>query len=150
MRRTASAQARARTTTAWLAVAALVLASGCDRVPSTSRSEWSPKDHNGEGKGKQGARTTSAANSNGEQATSALGDLVWLNQCANCHGNSGRGDGPMGPSTGARDLRAAEFQARATPELIATTIRNGKGRMPKFDVPNEVVDALVQKVRSLR
>jgi mono/diheme cytochrome c family protein len=152
MRRSDAARATARSKAcALIVVTALTLA--CDRVPSASRSEWTPQDHAGEGKGKQGARVDNragAAPGGGEAATSALGDLVWLNQCANCHGNTGRGDGPMGPSTGARDLTASEFQSRATPELIATTIRNGKGRMPKFDVPNEVVDALVQKVRTLR
>lgn len=116
----------------------------CDRVPTEARSEWSPRDHNGEAKSsKQGERQ--AANPEG---ASALGDLAWLNQCANCHGPGGAGNGPMGPSSGARDLTGAEFKPRATAANISSVIKNGKGRMPKFDVPDEVVEALVKKVQS--
>jgi mono/diheme cytochrome c family protein len=123
-------------------LAVVILFAACDRVPNEQRSEWSPRDHTGETKGgaKQGERRSDPS------GASALGDLAWSNQCANCHGAGGRGDGPMGPSSGARDLTQAEL----APGQIASAIQNGKGRMPKFELPDEVVVALVQKVQSFR
>jgi cytochrome c oxidase cbb3-type subunit 3 len=48
------------------------------------------------------------------------------------------------------DLTRADLQASVSDEDIATIIRNGKNRMPKFDLPASVVTGLVAKIRSLR
>lgn len=50
----------------------------------------------------------------------------------------------------ASDLSREDWQSRVTDAEIAGTIQNGKGKMPKFDLPPEVVQALVGKVRSFR
>jgi mono/diheme cytochrome c family protein len=124
-----------------------VLVSACDRAPSEGRIPWSFGDHGGEVRNAgQGERT--ASNVLAGEAAAAIGDTVWANQCANCHGPAGGGNGPMGPSSGARDLSSDDYQARTSPGIIAATIRNGKGRMPKFDLPDDVLVALVQKVQS--
>jgi cytochrome c oxidase cbb3-type subunit 3 len=77
-------------------------------------------------------------------------DLTWRSQCQSCHGPSGRGDGPQGPMNKAADLGREDWQAKVKDEEIAATILNGKGKMPKFDLPDEVVKGLVARVRSYR
>jgi mono/diheme cytochrome c family protein len=135
--------------TAAITVCTLAFVGACDRVPSEGRILWSPKDHGGEVRGSgQGQRTTAPLDPPSNEATTAIGDTVWANQCANCHGPAGGGNGPMGPSSGARDLSNDDYQSRTSPGIIAATIKNGKGRMPKFDLPDEVIVALVQKVQS--
>jgi cytochrome c oxidase cbb3-type subunit 3 len=50
----------------------------------------------------------------------------------------------------AADLGREDWQAKVKDEEIASTISNGKGRMPKFDLPDDVVRGLVTRVRSFR
>lgn len=76
-----------------------------------------------------------------------LADLTWRNQCASCHGMGGRGDGPTGPMVGATDLTSPTFQGQIKDTQIANSIRNGRGKMPKFDLPDDVVAALVLRIR---
>jgi cytochrome c oxidase cbb3-type subunit 3 len=49
-----------------------------------------------------------------------------------------------------RDLTAPEWQSKVTNEEIATTIKTGKNKMPKFDLPDPVIQGLVLRIRSLR
>lgn len=80
-----------------------------------------------------------------------LVDLTWRQQCSGCHGLSGRGDGQMGPMLEVRDLTAADWQSKVTDEQIATTIKSGKNKMPKFDsLPDPVIQGLVLRIRGLR
>lgn len=121
------------------------------RVRSASSSvelrEWTPADHDGEQKqaasGKQGAKGDAGA-------TPTLVEVTWRQQCATCHGVTGKGDGPQGPMFKAADLGREEWQSKVKDDEIATTIKNGKGRMPKFDLPDEVVQGLVVRIRSFR
>lgn len=78
-----------------------------------------------------------------------LAELAWRNQCASCHGASGRGDGPTGPMVGAPDLTTPAMQGRLKDADVFAAVKNGKGKMPKFDLPDDVVLALVLKVRQL-
>ncbi len=130
------------------AVAAAGLAAACDRPPSVELKEWSASDHDGEKKAdgttKQGERSSDAG------GAPALVAITWQNQCAACHGAQGKGDGPQGPMFKAPDLGRADWQAKVTDEEIAATIVNGKGRMPKFELPPEIVQGLVARVRSFR
>jgi cytochrome c oxidase cbb3-type subunit 3 len=48
----------------------------------------------------------------------------------------------------APDLSRAEYQRGVTDAALALSIRQGKGKMPKFELSDPVVAALVQKVRS--
>jgi mono/diheme cytochrome c family protein len=120
---------------------------GCERTPSVELRDWSPSDHDGEKKLPQGAKQGARGSTGG---TAALGEAAWGQQCATCHGPQGRGDGPQGPMFKAPDLSRSDWQGRVSDDQIASTIRNGKGRMPKFELPDDVVRQLVQKVRSFR
>jgi cytochrome c oxidase cbb3-type subunit 3 len=125
---------------------AAALAAGCDRPPSVELKDWTPADHDGEQKS---ASAKQGAKGDGGGAL-LLVDATWRQQCAPCHGASGKGDGPQGPMFKAADLGREDWQASVKDEDIATTIRNGKGRMPKFDLPEDVVRGLITRVRSFR
>ena len=133
-----------------LALAALA---ACERPPSASSlKEWTPADHD---RAEEMAKTSS-----GQQAAaqpqakgddkSALVEVAWVQNCAVCHGALGKGDGPNGPMVKASDLTLAEWQTKVTDEEIAATIKNGKGRMPKFDLPDSVIRGIVGRIRATR
>jgi mono/diheme cytochrome c family protein len=124
-----------------------VTAAACDRAPSADGlKEWAPTDHDGEKKSaKQGPKTDG-----GGGGAAGLVDLTWRSQCQSCHGPEGRGDGPQGPMFKAADLGREEWQSKVSDQEIAATITTGKGRMPKFELPEEVVKGLVVRVRSFR
>lgn len=50
----------------------------------------------------------------------------------------------------APDLTRPDWQDRVSDQDIATIIRNGKDKMPKFDLPPQVLDGLVKRIRSSR
>lgn len=129
------------------AALAAVLAAACDRPPSVGLQEWSPADHDGDKKAgvnpKQGARGDAGT-------TPGLVELTWRSQCAVCHGAQGKGDGPQGSMFKAADLGSEDWQSKVTDEQIASTIVNGKGQMPKFDLPPDIVGGLVARIRSFR
>ncbi len=133
---------------ALLGAAALLAA--CDRAPpSSGLREWSAADHEGEQKAAPGARQGQRAT--GDAGGPSLVDITWQKQCASCHGQSGKGDGPEGPMVKAQDLSREDWQSKVDDAQIASSIKNGKGRMPRFDkLPDEVVSGLVQRVRSFR
>jgi len=114
----------------------------CDRAPSADGlKEWTAADHDGEKKAaaaNQGPKTPGGG--------ASLADATWRQQCASCHGPTGHGDGPQGAMFKAPDLS----QSKLDDEQIAATITNGKGRMPKFELPDDVVRGLVARVRSFR
>jgi cytochrome c oxidase cbb3-type subunit 3 len=60
----------------------------------------------------------------------------------------GRGDGPSGPMVQAPDLTRPEWQSKVTDAEIVATIKNGKNKMPKFDLPDRVVTGLVARIRA--
>jgi cytochrome c oxidase cbb3-type subunit 3 len=136
---------------AWLAAVALP---GCESPPSVEElHEWTPQDHDRSDEKERvasGAQAAPAASSGKEDATRTLAEVTWRNQCAQCHGVVGRGDGPSGPMVRATDLTQEAWQAEITDEQIAASIRNGKGKMPRFDLPPNVVSALIGRIRSSR
>lgn len=73
--------------------------------------------------------------------------VTWTRNCSTCHGPMGAGDGPQGAMTGARDLRDPSWQSTASDEAIARVIREGRGRMPPFSLPDSTVLSLVRLVR---
>jgi cytochrome c oxidase cbb3-type subunit 3 len=127
-----------------------LVSSACDRPPSVDLKEWSPADHDGEKKGGEGAANPKQGAKGDAGGTPALVEITWRNQCAACHGAQGKGDGPQGPMFKAPDLGRPDWQSRVNDDEIAATILNGKGRMPKFDLPPELVRGLVGRVRSFR
>ncbi|MGC4065793.1 MAG: cytochrome c [Polyangiaceae bacterium] len=74
---------------------------------------------------------------------------VWVQACIRCHGQVGRGDGPQGATTGARDLTQASWQQNTTDEQIAQTILRGRGLMPPFAIDESTLRALVRLVRQM-
>lgn len=136
-----------------LSVIALLTAAACDRAPTADGlKEWTAADHDGE------KRTTPAPNQGPRTTGSAAGDpnalvvdATWKNQCATCHGQTGHGDGPQGQMFRAANLADEDFQAKITDQQMATSIHDGKNRMPKFDqLPDPVIKGLVGRVRSFR
>lgn len=79
-----------------------------------------------------------------------LVDITWQNQCQSCHGPGGHGDGPQGPMLKATNLSQEDWQSKARDEDIVRAITQGKGKMPPFDLPEDVVKGLVVRVRSFR
>ena len=114
---------------------------------------WTPQDHDRIDESRRVSSGAQAAAAKGTAAGDdrrALAAAAWQGQCAACHGAAGRGDGPNGPAVKAPDLSRADWQERTTDEGIATAIRQGKGMMPKFDLPDATVQALVAQVRGFR
>jgi mono/diheme cytochrome c family protein len=134
------------------AAAAALALTGCDRAPSIANlREWTAADHDRNAKEEAdriaAGQSTARKNDNGQ----ALVDATWSQQCASCHGLLGKGDGPSGPMVHATDLTSEDWQAKVSDTDIATSIRMGKGKMPKFDsLPDVAVQGLVARVRSLR
>lgn len=133
--------------------ACAVLASaavGCDRAPSPSGlREWTAADHERD-EVPQAAQAKQGSPATGADRFAAVVDATWANQCALCHGAEGHGDGPQGPMFRAPDLTRADWQASVTDDAIAQTITTGRGRMPKFDLPPEVTEGLVRRIRALK
>ena len=125
-----------------LACAWLLL--GCEPDRGSVR-EWTAQDHGGaQSRAEQEGRPAGK-----EDTEAALTETVWQKSCSACHGRTGRGDGPQGPMTGARDLTDAAFLADAKDEELARVIREGKARMPAFpNLPPAIVDGLVARIRA--
>lgn len=130
-----------------LVVLSATLALACDRAPTAEGlKDWTPADHDGE-RSSAGAKQGPRGDGGGAQG---LVEITWRAQCASCHGPGGHGDGPQGAMFKARDLSLDEWQSSIKDDEIAAVITNGKGRMPKFELPDEVVKGLVARVRSFR
>jgi cytochrome c553 len=128
---------------------------GCDRPPAAQElAEWTPRDHHSADDDKMSMRAPkqvdSAPRRGGESDVAQLVDITWRQQCTNCHGATGKGDGQMGALLRAPDLTRTEWQSSVTDGDVAAMIRNGKNRMPKFDLPDPVVQGLVARIRALR
>ena len=147
-------QSLTRGVTASLIVPLITLLAGitglaCDRAPpADGLKEWTAADHDGEKRAapmpNQGARVDAG------DANAQLVDATWRAQCANCHGPGGHGDGPQAAMYRPTNLAAEEFQSKITDEQIASSILNGKNRMPKFDLADPVLKGMVLRVRSFR
>lgn len=94
----------------------------------------------------------------GPAAAAAAADL-WQTRCANCHGVTGRGDGPSGRALvqRPRDFHDAAWQTRVTDDHLRRTIIEGGhsvGLSPDMAANTDlaerpaVVDELVKIVRS--
>jgi mono/diheme cytochrome c family protein len=81
----------------------------------------------------------------------------WSNNCAQCHGASGKGDTKMGKMLNAADLTDAKKQASFTDAQAAAAIKdgikqNGKTAMKAFGgkLSDDEIKALVAYVRTLK
>lgn len=76
--------------------------------------------------------------------------VAWSQNCTQCHGQLGRGDGPRGPMVKATNLSDAAWQASVTDEQIAAAIKLGRGAMPSFkQLPDVTIANLVKLVRMM-
>jgi mono/diheme cytochrome c family protein len=81
----------------------------------------------------------------------------WANNCAQCHGPTGKGDTKMGKMLNAMDLTDPKKQASFTDAKAAAAIKdgvkqNGKTTMKAFagKLSDDEIKALVTYVRSLK
>src|SRR5215471_20989325 len=81
----------------------------------------------------------------------------WANNCAQCHGASGKGDTKMGKMLNAMDLTDPKKQSSFTDAKAAAAIKdgikqNGKTTMKAFGgkLTDDEIKALVAYVRSLK
>ncbi|HVY27347.1 MAG TPA: cytochrome c [Polyangiaceae bacterium] len=133
--------------------ACLLLTLACNERPSDLR-EWKPSDHaqeespNAAAQQNQVDPTKEAAN-----AIPGLEDVTivaWQQNCTQCHGQLGRGDGPRGPMLKATNLSDPAWQSARTDEQIAQVIKLGKGLMPSFQqLPDVTIAKLVMLVRMM-
>jgi mono/diheme cytochrome c family protein len=139
--------------TVGIMVAAGVLTTvACERDAS-GLTEWTAADHDHQAEAPRRRRSlTQAAPPTPHAPPSKKNqviDVTWQNQCATCHGKKGRGDGPSSTMVKARDLSAPEWQSSVTNEQLAKVIREGKDKMPAFNLPDSVISGLVEHVRGL-
>ncbi len=81
----------------------------------------------------------------------------WTDQCAKCHGATGKGDTKMGKKLSIADLTDAKVQAKFTDEQACKAIKeglkdeSGKTTMKAVEgLSDEDVKALVAHVRTLK
>ena len=81
----------------------------------------------------------------------------WANNCAQCHGPTGKGDTKMGKMLSAMDLTDPKKQASFTDAQAATAIKdgvkqNGKTTMKAFGgkLTDDEIKALIAYVRTLK
>lgn len=133
---------------------ALALVLGClaacnDAAP---RREWRASDHTqpqsrGESQGQTPADGPAPDDGQGRARAAAA---LFRMECASCHGDAGRGDGPMGASVQAPSLVTDAVRALSDADLRAV-IANGRGAMPGFGTryTPDAVAALAEHVRTL-
>ena len=122
---------------AFVTIVAATLA-GCDKAPPASQAtRWTPADHErlpGEDDGPSAPTT----------GPFSVTELAWAQRCTGCHGANGQGNG----SAPVPDFASSSWHASRTDTELASSIVQGRGAMPKFDLPPAVVAGLVAKVRS--
>ncbi len=152
MRQSSSTSTRRSKLARWaLAFSAVTaaLASACNETPPDLR-EWRTTDHDHtENPNAEQVQVTDAGSSEPGHGLDDVTIVAWQQNCTTCHGPLGRGDGPQGPMVHAADLSRSDWQASITDDAIATTIRQGRGRMPGFKLPDATIQRLVQLVRML-
>ncbi len=122
----------------------------CNERPSDAR-EWRPSDHDHtENPGNDQVQVD--PKDAGAPAVPGLEDVTivaWQQNCTQCHGQLGRGDGPRGPMLKATNLSDPAWQSSVTDQQIGATIKLGKGAMPSFKLPDVTIANLVRLVRMM-
>ncbi|MEI9940027.1 MAG: cytochrome c [Pseudomonadota bacterium] len=130
-----------------LSLAALTLA--CNDAPADLR-QWKATDHDHTANpNADQVQVTDAGAAESKHGLDDVTIVAWQQNCTSCHGPLGRGDGPQGQLVHASDLSRPDWQASITDEAIASTIRQGRGRMPSFNLPDATVERLVALIRML-
>lgn len=133
------------------ALALGALLAGCGQ-PSGEVREWAPTDHDQPASVQNAAPPRPGAATKPAPAPAGnddeLVELAWQRNCATCHGPRGRGDGPQGAMMRAQDLTLPEWQNKVSDADITEVIRKGRNRMPAFDLPPQVIQGLVKRIRA--
>ena len=133
-------------------VMGLVLAASifaCNEKPSDLR-PWRPTDHDHtDNPNAEQVQVTDAGAGEPGHGLDDVTIVAWQQNCTSCHGPLGRGDGPQGQLLHASDLSRPDWQASISDEAIASTIRQGRGRMPAFNLPDATIARLVALIRML-
>jgi mono/diheme cytochrome c family protein len=129
---------------------ALLVLAACDRAPSAAGlPDWTVSDHEQDQESLK-AQAPKRGDAGAGGGVASVVELTWRNQCAQCHGLTGHGDGPTGPMLKATNFGDPDWQKRVQDGEIASAIQNGKGgKMPKFDLSEPVVRGLVAKIRQV-
>jgi mono/diheme cytochrome c family protein len=125
--------------------------SACDK-PAGDLREWRPEDHDHTTNPGQDQVVGGPDAGSQELARAGLDEVTvtaWGQNCVRCHGHVGRGDGPQGAMFHATDLTNPAWQRAVTDAQIATTIKNGRGAMPPFNLPDGTIKTLVHLIRLL-
>jgi len=122
---------------------------GCNSTPSDLR-PWKAADHDHTANpNAEQVQVTDAGTAASNHGLDDVTIVAWQQNCTTCHGPLGRGDGPQGQLVRATDLSRPDWQAAVTDEGIAAIIRQGRGRMPSFNLPDATVARLVALIRML-
>jgi len=126
-----------------------VLCFACNETPADLR-QWRPTDHDHTANpNAEQVQVTDAGSSEPGHGLDDVTIVAWQQNCTSCHGALGHGDGPQGPMLHAADLSRPDWQAATTDDAIAATIRQGRGKMPAFPLPDATIARLVQLIRML-
>lgn len=132
-----------------LALFVILLSLGCNETPADLR-PWRPSDHDHtENPNADQVQVRDAGAAGPGHGLDDVTVVAWQQNCTSCHGPLGRGDGPQGQLLHASDLSRPDWQASVSDEAIAATIRQGRGRMPAFNLPEVTITRLVALVRML-
>jgi cytochrome c oxidase cbb3-type subunit 3 len=127
-------------------VCVLGVTSACSSKPDDLR-EWTPADHKHQTESGANPQRAAKTESRADEAQREVSTAIWKQQCATCHGNLGRGDGPQSVMVQARDLTDPAWQEATTDGYMVNVIKQGKGKMPAFRFPDTTVQGLVDLVR---
>ena len=98
------------------------------------------------------AATTTQKKLSRKQQQLASARVLFIENCARCHGADGRGQTPMGRVFAAKDLTDAGWwkRERVSEKRLAASIRDGRDQMPAFGkkLSKEEINALVALVKT--